>query len=176
MFDTYKPSSGWEMGAREFRDASRARRAAFMFRKSAGWAFDGTILGVPIIAAQAAGAQRGEVVPTLISGTTSLATQPLIMSTIASGLALIPGIGQGAALGLAFVGSLFPAAAVDSGINRAVRTFSRFGKEVHRLEMGGDFQDSTSAAQLRMRGIEDMNAAMISSRRYLGQEARLLHR
>lgn len=160
----------------EFRNMTASRRASFMFRKNVHWAIEGSLLSLPIMALSTATAQRGEKAAAFASTASSLITFPATMGAIGAAVSLIPGIGPGVATALSFLGAMYPSSKVDEGVNRAVRTYSRFGANVRRLEMGGDFVDSESAARSRMRAVQDMSAALINNRRYLGQEARLLHR
>jgi hypothetical protein len=160
----------------QFRKMSAAKRASHMFRKSSSWAFEGSMLAVPVIALSTAMADRGEKVPTAVATTASIFTYPAYMGVISAGLSLLPGVGRGTAMFLAFFAAMHPTSVTEGAVNRSVRTFTRLGSQVRSLEMGRSFIDSELAINNRLRAIQDMNGSLINSRRYLGQEARLLHR
>lgn len=60
-------------------------------------------------------------------------------------------------------------------INGGIRAANQYTNRKRSLEMGGSFRDSYSASEARMAGIQDMSSSFGARRRYLGQEARLLH-
>lgn len=74
----------------------------------------------------------------------------------------------------AFVAAL-PNIAVIDKMQRGLSLLSSSDRRIQRLEMGGDFQDSETAAALRMAAVRDMSSAMGMRRRYLGAEALYFH-
>jgi hypothetical protein len=50
-----------------------------------------------------------------------------------------------------------------------------FDRRTRRLEMGGRYTDSETNQALRASSIREMSAAFGSARRYLGNEAALMH-
>jgi hypothetical protein len=165
-----------ELTSAEFAQLTRTRRATYMFRRGAEWGFEGNLISVPIIAASAAFAQRGEKLSTLASSGTSAATFPLFQGAIAAGVSLIPGVGPPAALFISMFAATIPTALVERGVHRGVRAFTQFGRDLRRLETGQGYSDNLSKFQQRMGAVQDISATMQASRRFLGQEARLLHR
>jgi hypothetical protein len=131
---------------------------------------------LPFAAYDAAHQQRGERLPTLAGRTMGLTTLPAMSAAFASGLMLIPGIGPVAACAIAPLAALYPNALFQKSLARGFRRMSNFERDVRHLEMGGNFQDSLSAKASRMSAINEMNGTMVASRRFLGQEAAILHR
>jgi hypothetical protein len=158
-----------------FKDLSLPGRVRRISWKATKWGYDGNLIGLPLLAVSLASSKRGEFIPTAAAEGFSFAAFPLVQGAVAAGLALIPGLGEGALI----VGSMFLGAVVTSsienGIQKGVRTFTEFGRKYSRLEYGGGFVDSDSSYQQRLRGAQEMSAALLSSRRFLGQEARFLH-
>ena len=140
------------------------------------WGLGGAMIGLPFAAYDAANQERGEKLPTLAGRTLGLMTLPLTAGAFTSGLCLIPGIGPGAAAIVGAVAALYPNARFQDVAARAFRRFSRLEQDVRRLEMGGRYVDSASAEASRMAAIQEMNATLVASRRYLGQEAAIFHR
>jgi hypothetical protein len=147
----------------------------------AGWKFvtEGAVLfGAPLVAFELANSKRGEMLPTLATDVGGLVSQGILTAGIMAGMSvLLPGIGTGIGAGLAatLIAS-GPNSLIEKGIGRSVRSFTQLSQHVRRLEMGGDYQDTESAQRQRFLGIQEMNAAVQTSRRYLGQEALLFHR
>jgi len=136
----------------------------------------GLMLGLPFAAADAARQKPGERLPTLAGRTMALTTFPVMSAAFATGLMLVPGIGPVAAAVLAPLAALYPNAMFGRSLARGFREMSQFSRNVRRLEMGGDYQDTLSAQASRMSAIQEMNATMAASRRFLGQEALFYHR
>jgi hypothetical protein len=170
VFDTYQSALP------VFQAVDRKRREAGVFRQALDYGADGSLLTVPVAAVSAAMAPRGEKLTTFAATSSTMVTYPLISAGSAKLISLVPGIGKGTAIFLSMFASLYPAAVVDNAVDRSFRKFSRIGRDMRRLEMGGDFRDTESAARLRSQAVQDMSAALTTGRRFLGQEARLLHR
>jgi hypothetical protein len=139
----------------------------------------GIAAGVPMIAYEAGHAQRGEVLPTALGRTVGLMTFPALSGALAAGGAMaatalglsVPGIGA-----FAVLASIYPDVMIGNSINRSIRSLTAAGRQVHHLEFGGSFQDTDTARQMRNYALYEMSGATSASRRYLGQEAALMHR
>jgi hypothetical protein len=165
-----------ELTHQQFRSLSATRRASYMFGKGVRWGFDGNVVAIPFLAANVAMSQRGERLSTAAGSVAGMGTFGISQGVIAAGLSLIPGIGQGAVLFASMLGAMYPSALVDSFVSRQARTLTDIGRNIRRLETGAGFTDSETAARSRLGAVMEMSAAMQTSRRYLGQEARLMHR
>jgi hypothetical protein len=135
----------------------------------------GLMVGLPFAAADAARQKPGERLPTLAGRTMGLTTFPIMSAAFATGLMLVPGIGPVAAAALAPLAAMYPNAMFGKSLARGFREMSQFSRNVRRLEMGGDYQDTLSAKASRMSAIQEMNATLVASRRFLGQEAVFYH-
>jgi hypothetical protein len=139
----------------------------------------GPTVGVPLAAYEVANAQRGEVIPSLLGHTASMAAFPALASTFAAGGATaaaalgltVPGIGL-----FAILASLYPDILIGNTINRSIRSLSDESLQVRHLELGGNYRDTASARNARVRALYEMSGATSAARRYLGQEAALMHR
>jgi hypothetical protein len=159
----------------------RERSAAKRFA-TGGWdGLRGTVTGnlvmAPIIGFQAALADRGEVLPTIVSEAAGVATYPFF-SAITCGLlsAALPGfIGPFAAS----IGGMILAGEPDlwfvNRVNRAVRWTSALDRKITRIETGSRWKDSASAFEMRRAAVSDMSSAFGASRRFLGQESSYYH-
>lgn len=136
----------------------------------------GILFGAGIAAFEAAHADRGEKLPTLIGKGAAAIMYPAMAGAAAAPLALIPGIGPIAAVVLASILVAYPNEAMGNSITRGVRMFTNLNKSIRHLEMGGNYKDTELAYRQRQIAVQDMNAALIPGRRYLGQEALLMHR
>jgi hypothetical protein len=158
------------------------RRAAYAgsyarssFWKGMGFGAEGSMLGLPFIAMEAGMAQRGEVVPTLVARSAGLVTYPAISGVIAGGLALA--FPQLKYVGfLASVVGMYPDSLVQEGLLHGLRLATDAARHLRHLEMGGTYQDSVLAQSQRMTALTEMSGAIGAGRRYLGQEAALMHR
>lgn len=164
-----------ELSRAEYYGLNQARRAKYMFGRGVQWGADGSLFSVPLIAFSAATAQRGEKLSAATAAASSIATFPAIQGVIAAGLSLIPGIGQGGAIFLSMFAAAYPSGLVDTFVSRSVRTFSQFGLKQRRLETGQSWVDTEFAAQTRYNAQMELSASIQSTRRYLGQEAQILH-
>lgn len=136
----------------------------------------GLAVGVPLAAFEAAAAPRGQKLSSLSGSAGSLIMYPPLAGVASVGLSFIPGIGPIAAIVLGSVLASYPDSLLGDSLSRKVRTFSEFGLRRRHLDMGGSYRDTLIAERQRQIAIQDMNAAMIPGRRYLGQEALLMHR
>lgn len=136
----------------------------------------GFAIGATLTAFQAAQAQRGEKLATMGGQGLGLIAYPAIAGVASAGLCLIPGIGPGLAAFMGVLLAAYPDEILSNNATRAIRTFSNANKAVRHLEMGGSYKDSEIAIRQRYNAINDMNASLLPGRRFLGQEALLMHR
>lgn len=131
-----------------------------------------SLLDVAFIGFQVRRSDRGGFVPAVFGQTLVLPVG--VLADVA--LSLIPGVGPALSLILGTV--LLGRAELGLGtqLSRGIRVFTDANKKIRHLEMGGDYRDTELASRQRMIALQDMNSAMIPGRRYLGQEARLMHR
>lgn len=136
----------------------------------------GMLFGAGVAAFEAAHAERGQLMPTLAGKGMAVLAFPALAGIASAAIALVPGIGPVAA---AFMGSIlagYPDEILGKNLSRGVRMFTGFAKSVRHLEMGGSYKDTESAYRQRLIAVQDMTSALIPGRRYLGQEALLMHR
>jgi hypothetical protein len=141
--------------------------------QSQGYAFFG---GVPQIAFSTTRAQRGEVLSTIAATSVGIASYPTLSAVINPAVRfLLPfSIGATGTAVLASMIAVIPAYQIGKAAMAGVRYFNSFGYKLRRIEMGGDYQDSATAQNLRMKAISDMSSAMSYSRRWLGNEAQFM--
>lgn len=129
--------------------------------------------GVPQIAFSASHVQRGETLSTIASSVTGIASYPAASSVVGAGLRfLLPSIFPSAAAGV--MGSMLailPAYGLGKAAAAGVRYFNKFGYRLRHIEQGGDYEDTATAYNLRLKAVNDMSSAMSYSRRWLGNEA-----
>jgi hypothetical protein len=129
-----------------------------------------------IIGFQAANAGPGGFVPAIIGQSAAQAVGIPIAGFAAAAVSLIPGVGP---LAAAVVGSMVAGYAdvrMGASFANKVRWFTDLNRRIRHVEMGGSYQDTLTAKRQRLRALQDMNSAMIPGRRYLGQEALIMHR
>lgn len=165
-----------EVTRSEFLQMARSRRAEYSFAHGVHAGLDGSLWSIPLVAFSAAAAKRGEKLAAGTAAMASAATFPVIQGVVAAGLSLIPGIGPTSVVFLSMLGAAYPSSLVDNFVTRKIRTFTQFGKEARTLEFGQNFQDSEFAATRRYIAQAEMAATIQSTRRFLGQEAQILHR
>lgn len=137
----------------------------------------GTIWSAPLIPFEIANAPKGYKLSDGLSKSVSdLVITPSFTTIAYIGLAcLVPEIGAGWLVTIAASAIAAPAAAfVETRLNRAFRTFRDYDKTQRRLQLG--YQDSALAQTYRQNALQELTGAFSSSRRYLGNEARFLHR
>jgi hypothetical protein len=120
----------------------------------------------PMIAYSAGHADRGEKLADVTAKSVSYVGIPALTTMIGA-------MTGNPVLGLAL--GFLPTTGVEKSIYRGVRAFTEFDRKTRRLECGGRYEDSATAARLRMRSIQDMSGAVGSARRFLGNEALYLH-
>jgi hypothetical protein len=136
---------------------------------------DGALLGLPFIALETGLAQRGEVLPTATARTAGLVTYPAISGLMAAGLTLaFPGLRFAGFLG--GVAAMYPDALVQDSLLRGLKTVTAAARNLRQLQVGGSYRDTEFAQMARLRALTEMSGALGASRRYLGQEAALMHR
>lgn len=151
-------------------------RSSKAFYSAFRWGATGNLISVPFIAFEVANAQRGEVLPTAAGTVGGLMSYPVISGVLAAGLTLIPGVGPAAATVMASLLALYPSSRVEQNVTRGFRTLTDIGRNVRHLEFGGNYIDTASAQQERMNALQEMSGSFQTSRRYLGQEAAIMHR
>lgn len=153
-----------------------AMRSTKAFYTAFRWGAGGQLLSLPFIAYEAANADRGEMLASTSGSVSGLMSYPILSGVIAGGLALIPGIGVTAAAVMGAIAAIYPSGQVDKLASQGFRMLNNMGRNVRHLEFGGNYQDSETAQRERQLAIQEMSAAFQTSRRYLGQEARIMHR
>lgn len=134
------------------------------------------LANVPLMAFEASNAPKGQKIASLTGQSASLLMYPVLAGIASVGLCFIPGIGPIAASILAATLAYYPDAVLGENVSRKVRSLSEFGLKRRHLDMGGNYQDTLTAERQRLIAIQNMNAALLPGRRYLGQEALLMHR
>jgi hypothetical protein len=169
--------SSYGTGKSFVRSDRKMRRNSFANNWSAlrspNYAFLG---GVPQIAFSAIHAQRGEALSTFVDNSIGIASYPAMSAIISPALRFMLPAAFGAA-GTAAIASLIaiaPAYGLGKAAAAGVRYFSSFGYRLRHIEMGGNYEDTATAQNLRMKAISDMSSAMSYSRRWLGQEANFM--
>jgi hypothetical protein len=136
-----------------------------------GWA-----LNLPFIALEAGAAQRGEMLPIIAGRTAGMLAQPVMGGIVSAGLVaslgLPPVAAAVAATMLIAVGSNY----FENKLIRGIQMLKRETANAQRLSFGQGFKDNPTARAMRMRAVQEMNYTLVPSRRWLGQEARILHR
>jgi hypothetical protein len=129
--------------------------------------------GVPQIAYSASHVQRGETLSTIASSVTGIASYPTLSNIISPALRFVlPSVfGAAGSAAMASVLAVLPAYGLGKAAAAGVRYFGKFGYRLRHIEQGGDYQDTATALNLRMRAVSDMSSAMSYSRRWLGNEA-----
>lgn len=136
---------------------------------SSTYAFFG---GVPQIAFSAARMNRGEVLPTIASQAVGIASFPGLSSVLAPvARFFLPPLGAAGAATISPLLAIIPAYGLGKAAAASVRWFGQFGYRQRRAELGGTYNDTDTAYDLRMRAVSEMSSAMSYSRRWLGNEA-----
>lgn len=167
-FDQYGPGKSFAQSDR------RMRREPFANNWSALRSQQYTFLGgVPQISFSSARAQRGEVLSTFADYSVGIASYPLLTGLLnpISKFLLPTTFGIAGAAAMTAILAVLPAYGLGKAAKAAVRYFSQFGYRQRHIEMGGDYQDTATAYNLRIRAISEMSSAMSYSRRWLGNEA-----
>lgn len=132
--------------------------------------------GAAMIGFQAATAERGAFLPSLAGQSVALGASIPLTGFASAAVSLIPGIGPAAAILIGSVLADYGEYRFGSALIKKFRQFSEIDKKIRHLEMGGSYKDSEINQRQRFLAIQDMNASMIPGRRFLGQEALLMHR
>jgi hypothetical protein len=120
---------------------------------------------------------RGEFISRTIGTTTSLCIMLQAPFAMAPLLRMgIPMLGITGSKAVSMFATLYPAIGLGNFATRAVRYMANYGYHMRRIEMGGDYEDSATAAALRFAALRDMSAAHGIARSYLGREALYLNR
>lgn len=128
--------------------------------------------GVPQIAFSSARMQRGEILPTLVDNSIGLASYPFLSGVLSPVLrfGLPAGLGATAPIAAA-LSATFVAYGIGRYAGNSVREFKQWGYKLRHIEQGGDYTDTETAYNLRMRSVSEMSSALSYSRRWLGNEA-----
>jgi hypothetical protein len=142
--------------------------------RSQNYAFFG---GVPQIAFSAVHAQRGEVLSTFMDNSVGIASYPAMSSILSAGIRFMmpASFGVAGSVAMASLLAVVPAYGLGKAAAAGVRYINTFGYKLRHIEMGGSYEDTATAQNLRMKSISDMSSAMSYSRRWLGNEASFLH-
>lgn len=132
--------------------------------------------GAALIGFQAARAERGSVLPSVVGQSVALGLSIPLTGIASAAVSLIPGVGPAAAILIGSILADYGELRVGGTLIKKFRQFSNINKMVRHLEMGGSYKDSEIAQRQRFLAVQEMNASMIPGRRYLGQEALLMHR
>lgn len=135
--------------------------------------------GTRTLATQASFTQKGELIPCAAGFGASTALNPVLTratvfgaTRMAAAMGLsIPFVGP-----LAAIAVLYPDTLLTRGVASGIRAMTEMGREIRHLEFGGNYRDSDSAEGLRMQAVYEMSGSTGAARRFLGQEARFLHR
>lgn len=164
---SYGPGKSFVRSDRRMRPNGLANNWSAL--RSSSYAFLG---GVPQIAFSSMRTQRGEVLPTMADTSIGIASFPALSAVLRPITRfMLPTALVTATPVLASMLAVLPATGLGKGGAQAVRYFKSWGYKLRRIEQGGDYQDTETALNLRMRSISDMSSAMSYSRRWLGNEA-----
>lgn len=155
---------------------TRSQKMKRSFSTGIGLGSYNAALDAAMIGFQVSRAGRGGIASAIIGQSITIAAGIPVSGFASAAISLIPGIGPFAA---AFMGEILANYAefrFGSALIKKVRVLTDINKNIRHLEMGGNYQDTESSQRQRFIAIQDMNAATIPGRRYLGQEALLMHR
>lgn len=148
-------------------------------RKSAPESVAGMGMFMPLFAYMAAkeppGAKMASFGSELAGVPLSLVTTPFVTAACSA----IPGFSMLPVGVRSFVGVLAAQFLVNQPItekiSNGIRKANQYTNRKRSLEMGGNFRDSYGASESRMAAMQDMSSSFGARRRYLGNEAALLH-
>ena len=152
------------------------RQVGNSFWKGMRFAGEGAYWAMPMIAIEAASAQKGEIVPTIAAQSLSLAVQPLAAGVASSALTLTLGLPPAAAAIAATLVVGYAASQLEHTLARGFAKIGHAGAVSERTRFGAGFLDTRTAQQRRQRAATELAGALPTSRRWLGQEAVFLHR
>lgn len=124
------------------------------------------LVSAPMIAYAASRSQRGDMLADVSAKTASLVGVPVFATAIGA-------MTGNPVLGLAL--GLLPTQDFERRVYRSVRYFTQWERSSKRLETGGSYQDTDTAAALRLRSMQEMSGALGSTRSFLGREATFFH-
>lgn len=175
LYRTFLPPEG--IPAAEFRKLSQWKRTNFLARRNFWMGAEDTLIGIPLTAMLVSQAKRGEMLPEAAASAVGTASFPFVQAAIAVGMSFIPGLNICGITGVVSTfGAMFVSGMIESSAGRAFKTLSKTGEHVRRLEMGGNPILTPQATQTRYMAMQELTGAFQSSRRFLGQEARFMHR
>jgi hypothetical protein len=165
---SYGPGKSLVISQRQMRRQGPANNWSAL--RSQNYAFLG---GVPQIAFSSFHTQRGEVLSTLADNSVGIASYPALSAVMNPALRFIlpSALGAAGTASITAMLAILPAYGLGKAVKSGVRYFNSFGYRLRHIEQGGDYQDTETALNLRMRSISDMSSAMSYSRRWLGNEA-----
>lgn len=138
------------------------------------WESTQSLMGVSSVAFASARTHRGEVLPTSAATSVGLASFPALSAVIAPAVrwgALPLSLGAGATGALAALIAIKPAFGLAHATAKGIRWFRDIDYKLRHIELGGSYEDTSTAANLRMRSVRDMSSTFGNSRKWLGQEA-----
>lgn len=147
--------------------------------KSAPEAVSGMGMFMPVFAYMASKEAPGERLASFAPEVIGVGTAFLMTPAVTMAMHMIPGFGMLPPGVRSFAGVMTEQFVVNNQVTerlgRVIRQANQYTKRTRSFEMGSSFQDSRNAASMRLAAMQDMSAAFGASRRYLGNEARLLH-
>lgn len=155
---------------------TRSQKMKKSFWGGIGLGSGNAALDTALIGFQASNAGRGALLPSIVGQSVAVSAGIPMAGFAAAAVSLVPGIGPAAAVVIGEVLAGYGELRFGSMLIKKFRMFSDLHKNIRHLEMGGNFQDSELAQRQRFLAVQDMNSSMIPGRRYLGQEALLMHR
>lgn len=147
--------------------------------KSAGESVAGMGMFMPLFAYMAAKEPPGAKLASFGSEVAGLPLSYIVTPGITAAMSLIPGFSMlpiGARSMISVLATQFLITQpITQKINAGIRMANQYTNRKRSLEMGGGFRDSYTASESRMAAVTDMSSSFGARRRYLGNEARLLH-
>lgn len=88
----------------------------------------------------------------------------------------VPALGGvfGGPIGTLVAGSTV-APVVERGLDRTLDAFAGFNRQVTRVRMGGDFEDTQQLYTMRQRAAAELGSSLLNARQILGREAAFMH-
>lgn len=155
---------------------SLPRQISNSYWKGHRFASEGAYWGIPIAALEVATAKPGELAPTLVGMSASLAIQPMATGIASAALTATIGLPPAAAAIAATLLVGYATSQFEHKLIRGLTELSHEGAKAQRVRFGGGYIDTRSAQQRRQRAATELAGALPTGRRWLGQEATFLHK
>ena len=137
------------------------------------WSTSENLWGVSQVAFSSARVGRGEVLPTFVGTSSGIASFPAltaVMNPITR--FFLPAVfGTAGTAVAASMLAVIPAYGIGRAAASSVIYVKDWGYRLRHIELGGDYKDTETAYNLRMRTVSEMSSAQSYSRRWLGNEA-----